>query len=73
MHASVANNNKCLIIYSPMFHPHYTLYDRVNYIWIHNNTHNCCHNIKPCIECHKQMNNYDEKIIVKKILTICSS
>ena len=44
MHASAANNNKSLIIYSPMFKPKKTLYDNVEHIWIHNNNHNCDNN-----------------------------
>ena len=70
MHASVANNNKCFIIFPPMFHPAYTLYDRVNYIWIHSEKHNCCYNFKKCDECIKLMNEFNELNIINNILKL---
>lgn len=70
MHASVANNNKCFILYPPMFHPNYTLYDRVKYVWIHSENHNCCYKQKKCNECLKLMNNFNELSIIKDIINI---
>ena len=70
MHASVANNNNSFILYSPIFHPSYTLYDNVNYMWIHSKEHNCCYKKKKCNECLKLMKNFDEYIIVSKILKL---
>jgi ADP-heptose:LPS heptosyltransferase len=70
MHASVANNNKCYILYPPMFHPKYTLYDRVSYTWIHSNEHNCCYKQTKCEECLNLMNGFDEFSIIKDILDL---
>lgn len=70
MHASAANNNSSFIIFSPMFNPKKTLYDNVDYIWIHNEKHNCCNKVEKCNECLQQLNNFNEYIIVDKILKI---
>lgn len=70
MHASVANNNKCFILFPPMFHPKYTLYDRVNYVWIHSKEHNCCFQQKKCSECIKLMNEFNELSIINDILKL---
>ena len=70
MHASVANQNRSFILYSPMFHPKYTLYDIVEHLWVHTDEHQACIKVKPCRNCINQMKNYDENKIIKKILEI---
>lgn len=70
MHASVANQNKCFILYSPMFHPKYTLYDCVNYIWIQSEQHNCCFKKSKCEDCLNLMKNFDEYSIIENIIKL---
>tara|TARA_B110001450_G_C17667674_1_gene500344 strand:- start:5906 stop:6763 length:858 start_codon:yes stop_codon:yes gene_type:complete len=70
MHASAANNNNTFIIFSPMFNPKKTLYNNIDYIWIHNKNHNCCNKIQKCNECLQQMNDFDEYSIIDKIIKL---
>lgn len=70
MHASAANKNKCFVICSPMLNPVKTLYNSIDYVWIHSDKHKACNMIKKCSECEKLVNNFDEYSIVDKILKI---
>lgn len=69
---SAANGNRSLTIYSPMFNPSISNYnlEHYHYLWIYDEKHKNCYKLEKCKECQKLMKNFNESILIKKILKI---